>query len=237
MLNWQNRMRKFLIVSPHPDDVDFSCAGTIAKLVKEGNGVEELIVSDGSKGSHAVGFGGKKLVELRRKEQENAGKALGVNGVSFLGQTDGEVENTKNLRKNLVAFLRKRKPDVVVCPEPFLFRFDRVGILHRDHREAGQAVFDAVYPAVGNASFFPELLKKNLKPHSVQEVWFWASSKPNLVVDISKTIGQKIQALSCHKSQIKDMKALASRIKEWARKTGRGKHIRYAEAFRVLKLS
>ncbi|MDO8474357.1 MAG: PIG-L deacetylase family protein [bacterium] len=229
-------MRRFLVISPHPDDVDFSCAGTIAKLVKEGNQVEELIVSDGSKGSHAVGFGGKKLAGLRKKEQRNAGKVLGVADVSFLSETDGEVENTRNLRKKLVVFMRQRKPDVVMCPEPFLFRFDRAGILHRDHRNTGEAVFDAVYPAVGNASFFPELLKKNLKPHNVQEFWFWGSSKPQLIIDISKTIEQKIQALFCHKSQIRDMEALELRIKEWARTMGKKKHMRYAEAFRVLKL-
>lgn len=229
-------MRKFLVISPHPDDVDFACAGTIAKLVKEGNKVEELIVSDGSKGSHKVGFGGKKLVALRKKEQENAGEVLGAKQVSFLGETDGRVENTESVRKKLVVFMRQRKPDVVVCPEPFLFRFDRAGILHRDHRNTGEAVFDAVYPAVGNISFFPELLKKGMKPHNVQELWFWGSSKPNLVVDISKTIEKKIQALSCHKSQIQDMRGLESRIKEWARKAGRPRKIRYAEAFRVLKL-
>lgn len=235
-------MRKFLVISPHPDDVDFACAGTIAKLIKEGNRIEELIVSDGSKGSHAVGFGGKKLVLLREKEQRSAARALGVDHVYFLREIDGEVENTKHLRKRLVAFIRQRKPEVVIFPEPFLFRTDRAGILHRDHRETGEAVFDAVYPAVGNASFFPELLKSS-KPHNVQELWFWGSSKPNLVIDISKTIKQKIQALSCHRSQIQDMKALELRIKEWARKMarlrsrqGRSRKIRYAEAFRVLKL-
>lgn len=236
-------MRKFFIISPHPDDVDFSCAGTIAKLAKEGNIVEELIVSDGSKGSHAVGYGGKRLAELRKKEQKNAGRVLGVKKVSFLGEIDGRVENTERLRKKLVAFIRREKPDVVLCPEPFLFRVDRAGILHRDHRNTGEAVFDAVYPAAGNASFFPELLRRGLKPHSVQELWFWGSAKPNLIVDISKTIQQKIQALLCHRSQIRDMKELGSRIKEWARKAarlparqGRPRNMRYAEAFRVLKL-
>lgn len=224
------------MVSPHPDDVDFACAGTIASLVKEGNSVEELIVSDGSKGSHKTGFGGKKLAELRKVEQRNAGKVLGVRKVSFLGVVDGEVENTRDLRKKLVAFMRQAKPDVVVCPEPFLFRFDRAGILHRDHRNTGEAVFDAVYPAVGNISFFPELLKRGLQPHNVQELWFWGSSKPNLVIDISKTIEQEIQALACHKSQIQDITILELRIRKRTRETGRPKKMRYAEDFRVLKL-
>lgn len=230
-------MKKFLVISPHPDDLDFGCAGTIARLVKEGNKVEELIISDGSKGSHAVEFRGKKLALLREKEQGRAAKTLGVDHVYFLREIDGEVENTKHLRKRLVAFMRQRKPEVVMSPEPFLLRTDRAGILHRDHREAAQAVFDAVYPAVGNVSFFPELLRKNLKPHTVQEIWFWGSLKPNLVIDISKTIEQKIRALLCHQTQIKDSKAVESRIREWARNTGKKKKMKYAEGFRVLKLS
>lgn len=230
-------MRKFLVISPHPDDVDFSCAGTVSKLVREGNQVEELIVSDGSKGSHAVGFGGKKLVVLREKEQKAAARTLGVDHVYFLRQVDSEVENTKNLRKKLAACIRQRKPNVVICPEPFLFRLDRAGIVHRDHRETGEAVFDAIYPAAGNASFFPELLRKGLRPHNVQELWFWGSARPNRVIDISKTIEQKIQALSCHKSQIKDMKVVGARIREWAQVVGKKGKMKYAEGFRVLELS
>ena len=42
-------MRKFLVISPHPDDLDFGCAGTIAQLIKQGNVVEELIISDEKK--------------------------------------------------------------------------------------------------------------------------------------------------------------------------------------------
>lgn len=230
-------MKRFLVISPHPDDVDFNCAGTVVKLVRERNTVEELIVSDGSKGGRQVGYGGKKLALLREKEQKAAAKVLGVDHVYFLREIDGEVENTKTLQKKLVAFLRQRKPDVVICQDPFAPRLDRTGILHKDHRATGEAVFDAVYPAAENIWFFPELLKKNLQSHRVQEFWLWASSKPDLVIDISKTIGQKIQALSCHKSQIQDMAALELRIKEWARKMRKGKRMRYGEAFRVLKLS
>ena len=77
-------MKKFLVISPHPDDLDFGCAGTIAKLTKAGNIVEELIVSDGSKGNHAVSFSGKKLALVRKKEEESAAKVLGVQKVYFL---------------------------------------------------------------------------------------------------------------------------------------------------------
>jgi len=224
--------RKYLVISPHPDDLDFGCGGTIAKLTKAGNVVEELIVSDGSRGSHKVGFGGKKLAALREKEERAAAKALGAKRVRFLREKDGEVENTRTLRKKLVEAIRKIKPDVVLSSEPF-HQFENMYRSHRDHRVVAEAVFDAIYPAAGNDSFFPELLKKGLQAHHIKELWFWAPMKANKVVDITATLRQKIKALSCHKSQIADMKGMAKLIRDHARKGKKGK---YVETFRVLKL-
>lgn len=226
-------MRKFLVISPHPDDLDFACGGTIARLVKEGNRVEELIVSDGSKGSHKVGFGGAKLAAIREKEERAAAKVLGAGKVHFLRETDGELENTPQLRKRLVEIIRKVRPDVVLSSEP-AHSFENMYRSHRDHRVAAEAVFDAIYPRVGNKSFFPELLQKGLKAHQIGEIWFYSSLKANKSVDISKTMGLKLKALACHKSQIADMKSIEKRIKERARK---GKKGRYVETFRVLKLA
>ena len=226
------KRKKFLVISPHPDDLDFGCGGTIAKLTKAGNVVEELIVADGSKGSHKVGFDGKKLAAIREKEQRNAARVLGVDNVYFLGETDGELENTKTLRKKLVAVIRKTKPDVVVSSEPS-YEFVNMYRSHRDHRVVAEAVFDAIYPAAGSASFFPELSKRGLKPHQIEELWFWAPSKANKSVDISRTLEQKIKALRCHKSQIGDMKGMEKRIREWAQQGKKGK---YVETFCVLKL-
>ena len=227
-------MKKFLVISPHPDDLDFGCGGTIARLVEEGNTVEELIVSDGSKGSHKIGLDGKKLARIRAKEEQEAAKVLGAARVYFLGEKDGELENTRVLRKKIVAVCRKVKPHIVLSGEPF-HRFENMYRSHRDHRVVAEAVFDAIYPAVGNVSFFPELLKnRGLKPYQIEELWFWMPLRPNKSVDISKTIKQKIQALSCHKSQIADMKGIERRIRAWAQKSKKGK---YVETFRVLKLT
>lgn len=221
-----------MVISPHPDDLDFGCGGTIAKLAKEGNAIEELIVSDGSKGSHKVGFGGKKLASIREKEEQAAAKVLGAEKVHFLKEKDGEVENTRALQKKLVAALREIKPNVVLSSEP-AHSFENMYRSHRDHRIVAEAVFDAIYPAAGNASFFPELLKKGLKPHFIDELWFFAPIEANKTVDISGTITQKIQALLCHKSQIMDVKTMEMRIRERARTHKKGK---YTEKFRVLKL-
>jgi len=227
---------KYLVISPHPDDLDFGCAGTIAKLVQDGHAVEELIISDGSKGSHVVGFGGKKLAQIRKTEERECAKLLGVRKVHFLGEIDGEIENTKALRKKIVKAVRIIKPDIVLSFDPSSLRFESVYRSHRDHRQAGEAVFDALYPAAGNSSFFPELLRQGLAPHKVKEMWFFAEPKPNKYVNITGTIDMKIKGLLCHKSQIGDHKMIESMLKDRARQAGKKRNMRYAETFRVLEL-
>lgn len=227
-------MAKFLVVSPHPDDLDFGCAGTIAKLAREGNEIEELIVTDGSKGGHVVGFDGRKLARVRKKEQKGAAKILGVKTVHFLDEIDGEVENTMRLRKKLVAMIRKIKPDIVISFEPTSC-FEIVYRSHRDHRQVAEAVFDALYPAAGSISFFPELLKQGFKPHQPKELWFFGTEKPNTFVDITETINQKIEALLCHRSQVETMD-LPQEIRARAGKLGKKRNFKYAEAFRMIEL-
>ena len=161
-------MQKFLVISPHPDDLDFGCAGAIAKLTKQGNIVEELIVSDGSKGNHVVGFNGKKLAAIRKKEEEAAAKILGVKKVHFLNEIDGEVENTKSLRKKIVKAVRKIKPDIILSFDPSSLQFESVYRSHRDHRMVAEASFDALYPAIGNSAFFSELIQQGFLPHKAK---------------------------------------------------------------------
>ena len=226
---------RILAIGAHPDDLDFSCSGTISKLTRQGSEVVYLVISDGSKGSHKIKVGDSKLAKIRKEEQKREAKAVGVNEVIFLGLKDGEIENTKLLRKEIVKIIRKTKPDMIFSFDPANLAFDNPYRSHRDHRQAGEAVFDAIFPASGNESFFPELLRRGYKPHQVKEIWFFASPKPNKFIDIAKTIGDKIKALSYHKSQIADMKEVEKRIKDWAKKSGRKKGYKYAEAFRVVK--
>lgn len=226
--------KKILSVGAHPDDLDFSSSGTLARFIKQGSEVFYLIVSDGSKGGNVVGFGGSKLAKIRRKEQIKAANALGVEGISFLGLKDGEVENTRSLRRQIVKEVRRVRPDIVFCFDPANLSFDNPYRSHRDHRQAGEAVFDAVYPASGSVFFFPELLRRGFRPCQPREIWFFGSPKPNKLVDIDKTIGKKIEALFCHESQLPDKKEVEKRIRDWARKTGVKKGLKYAEAFRVI---
>jgi LmbE family N-acetylglucosaminyl deacetylase len=238
-------MKKFLVVSPHPDDSDFGASGTVAKLAQEGNHIEYLVVSDGSKGSHVVGFGGKKLAQTREQEQREAAALAGVKNVTFLGEVDGEMENTPELRKKLIREIRKVKPDIVLSFDPSSMLFENMYRSHRDHRVIAETVFDAIYPGVGNTSFFPELIQEGFEPHQVEEIWFFATPRPNKWVDIREYLNLKVQILLAHTSQHADPQAAEKRLRnkaaEEALQQARGKEtqekIEYAECFRVVDFS
>lgn len=228
--------KKFLVFSAHPDDADFMCGGTAADLTRRGKEVVYCVVADGGAGVHKRKLSWRKLVQLRQKEQEAAASLLGVRKVYFLGRKDGEVENTKALRRKMVGIIRKVKPDVILSQDPANLLFSNFSLFHRDHRMTAEAVFDAVYPAAGSAAFFPDLLQRGLRPHQIQAMWFYGTDKPDVFVDIAHTIEKKIQALRRHESQIRDMKKLGPRVREHARKIARlsKKSMKYAEAFRVI---
>lgn len=225
--------KTYLIFSAHPDDLDFGCSGTVAKLVEQGNKVVYCIISDGRRGGHKAKIPKKEIIKVRQREQREAAGILGVKRVIFLKQGDGEVENTKSLKRKLVRIIRKVKPDVVLSFDPASLSFDSFYRYHRDHREAALAVFDALYPAAGSPDFFPEL---KLKPHTIEEAWFFAAVSPDLWMNISGTLEKKIKALLAHRSQILDKKQLREKITDWAREAGRKKKMKYAEAFRRLIL-
>ena len=228
--------KKFLVFSPHPDDLDFGCSGTAAKLVEQGNEVVYCIITNGEKGTQKISQSKKEMVAIREKEQKSAGKVVGVNKVIFLKQPDGDLENTKKLRKSITEVIRKIKPNIIISFDPSNHRFDNFYRYHRDHRVAAEAVFDAIYPAVGSEVFFPELLQKNILPHQIDEVWFFAPERPNYYVNIAKTIDRKIEALKQHKSQIKDPVGLEKSMRDWAKMIGKKKKMPYAESFRKVSL-
>lgn len=230
----RKRFERFLVFSAHPDDSDFGCAGTVAKLASEGRKMVLCVVTDGSKGVHHCGLSSRKVIPIREREQRASAKIQGIEKIIFLRAKDGDFENTKFLRKKIVKVIREEKPDVVMSLDPGNKSFDSFYRFHRDHRIAAETVFDAVYPESGCEVFHPELVKKGHMPHAIKEMWLMGTDKPSLFVDISETIDRKIEALSQHKSQIPDIKALSMRIRERARDVGKKKGVKYAEEFRVL---
>jgi LmbE family N-acetylglucosaminyl deacetylase len=232
--NWQTP-QKVLVILAHPDDPEFFCGATLARWAEAGHIIHYCLLTCGDKGGEAEDTP-TGLCNKRHAEQEEAAKVLGVQSVRFLDLEDGTLEPSLELRKMVVRVIRQEKPDILVTSDPTnLFLSDRY-INHPDHRYAGQIVLDAVFPAAGNALFFPELLKKEpLEPHMPGEVWVSLARDPNVVLDVSATWEKKIQALKKHASQIGDPEKFEERMRSRKTDGSSEEQPEYEEKFRVIK--
>jgi LmbE family N-acetylglucosaminyl deacetylase len=220
-----------MVIVAHPDDAEFTMAGTLAAWTRAGCRVTYVVCTDGNAGSHEPGMTRERLAEIRRAEQRAACAALGVTDVVFLGYDDGQLQPTLELRRDLVRQIRKHQPEVVLTSDPTrMFGGDRY-INHPDHRAAGQAALDAVAPASGMPLLWPEVGS----PHRVRQVYVYGNDEANVWVDVTETIEQKIVALREHASQMGDWDP-TERIKGWAAEVGQEKELPYAEKFRVITL-
>jgi LmbE family N-acetylglucosaminyl deacetylase len=229
---------RILVITAHPDDVDFGAAGTIAGWTDAGIEVSYCIVTNGDAGGSDLSVSRADMVGIRQAEQTAAAKQVGVHDLHFLGYPDGQVEATIGLRRDLARVIRLLRPDRVVCPSPER-NYARMGVSHPDHRAVGSAALDAVYPDSRNPFAFPELLAdEKLEPWTVREVWISGTSTPNHYVDITDTFPRKIAALRSHVSQISDPEALGERLRGWlgaaAVQAGLPEG-RLAESFQVLQ--
>ncbi len=217
-----------MFIFAHPDDIEFGIAGTAAKWAREGCRVIYVLITDGNVGSHEDSMTAEKLAEIRRAEQTAAGDVVGAECV-FLGYHDGFLQPTLELRKDLVRLIRRYKPDAVVCPDPSNFFPSDTYINHPDHRAAGTAALDAVFPAAEMSLLYPDLLAEGLPGHKVSQVFVTFGQQANHYVDITDTIDLKIEALNKHVSQVGGMQ-LDGMIREWAAETGKKVGFAYAEA-------
>jgi LmbE family N-acetylglucosaminyl deacetylase len=206
-----------LVVSAHPDDVDFGASGTVARLTAAGCEVSYAIVTDGDAGEAPEGVARDAVAELRQGEQRAAAAAVGVDDVHFLGFPDGRLEVELPLRAALSRVMREVRPDVVLCQSPER-RYDRVFASHPDHLVAGEATLQAVYPDARNPYAHPELAADGLEAWTVREVWVFAHPKADRFVDITDTVDAKIAALRAHASQTSAMD-LDVLVRTWAAAT------------------
>lgn len=233
-----------LAVGAHPDDMDFGVSGSIAKWVKEGATAYYLICTDGSRGSEDPKMTHEKLAQIRKEEQEEASRILGIKKVFFLNHTDTQLEADLKLKEEIVRIIRTIKPNIVVTMDPTFHYGSNISsnigfgfINHTDHRNAAIATMDAVFPLSRDRLTFLEHEKEGLKPHKVSELLFVSLEKEGFLVDISETFDKKIKALSMHKSQFADFKAIKKRVTERARMWGEKKRCKFAENFIRLKLA
>jgi LmbE family N-acetylglucosaminyl deacetylase len=219
----------------HPDDAEFTVAGTVARWAQAGCRVVYALCTNGDVGSNEPSATREQLAIVRRQEQQQACRVLGVQDVVFLGYSDGLLQPTLALRRDLVRTIRQYKPEVVICGDPTVFFYGDDYINHPDHRAAAQAALEAVFPAASMPLVFPELESEGLSPHRVKQVYIWGSQESNLWVDIGETLDRKIEALRQHKSQLGDWDP-AERIIHWARERAQGHGMEYAETFRRMVL-
>jgi LmbE family N-acetylglucosaminyl deacetylase len=234
----EDQIARVLVIAAHPDDVDFGAAGTIAQWTDAGLDVSYCIVTNGEAGGSDRSVTRVEMAAIRQSEQTAAAKQVGVHELHFLGYPDGRVEPSIALRRDLARIIRLLRPDRVVCQSPER-NYARMGASHPDHRAAGSAALDAVYPDSRNPFAYPELLAdEKLEPWTVREVWISGSPTPTTYVDITDTFHRKVAALRCHVSQISDPDALEGFLRGWlsrAATQGGLPEGRLAETFQVLQ--
>ncbi len=213
-----NDKKKILVILAHPDDPEFFCGAVLTRWAREGHQITYCLLTRGEKGTNAEFSDIEHIKEIREKEQRKAADVIGVKAVMYTDHPDGFLEATIGVRKELVQFMRKEKPDIVMSCDPSNYFIHNESINHPDHRAAGQAAVDAVFPAVQNKDFFPELAKEGLEQHHVQELWLSLPREANVVIDVTSTWEIKINALLEHKSQIGDAAAFQKRMRNRGRR-------------------
>ena len=229
-----DRPDRAMVVTPHPDDAEIGCGGTIARWIKEGTEVYYVLCTNGDKGTSDPDMTSERLAVIREEEQAEAARLLGVKQVLYFRYPDGELEDTSEFRGLLVKAIRTHRPEMVFCPDPFRRSF----YLHRDHRMCGQVTLDAVFPYARDRLHYPGHAKEGLEPYKVRDVMFWGTEEPDAFVDITDTIQAKIDSLKKHASQVgdNDPKEIDDFIRDNARRVGERAEFHYAEAFRRIEI-
>ena len=230
---YEDSPARALAVYAHPDDPEISCGATLARWAAAGTAVHVLVLTRGEKGSKDPLVQPDDLAERRGREMDAAEEVLRLAGRERLGIDDGELENSAAVREQIVAAVRRARPEVVVCPDPTAVIFGDTYFNHSDHRTAGWATLDAVSPAAGNPHYFPSAGPA----HAVGVVLLSGTLEPNVWVDVSTSLETKIDALLCHTSQLDGSEDLFREVlRRRAEAEGRTAGVRYAESFRRLTL-
>ena len=230
-------IERILVITAHPDDVDFGAAGTVATWTDQGIAVSYCIVTDGDAGGFDPSVPRSEIPRIRREEQTAAASVLGVDDLHWLGYPDGRLEVTMDLRRDLSRVIRQVRPQRVLCQSPQR-NWDRIHASHPDHMAAGEAALCAVYPDSRNDFTFTELaLDEGLTGWIVPEVWVMSATEPSHWVDTTEVLSRKVKALHCHVSQLPDPDGLEERMRNWGQLIAKGGGLpegRTAEAFRVM---
>jgi LmbE family N-acetylglucosaminyl deacetylase len=225
-----------MVIVAHPDDADFGPAATAARWIDAGSVGRLVCCTSGDQGGEDPGIDPLELAATREVEQTAAAAVVGYDAVRFLHQPDGALANDLPLRELLVREIREFRPDAVLTHDPEMLFWPEGGVNHTDHRTAGIAAVDAVFPAARNPMAFPFLARAGFAAHRVRRLYLFWTNIPNAWIDVTATVGRRIDALRCHPSQISDLEGLGDRIRAWMTEDGAAIGSPAAEAFRVIVL-
>lgn len=210
---WDQK-KNILVILAHPDDPEFFCGATLARWVLEGHRIKYCILTRGERGTNEHFAYTKNIKTIRETEQKNAAAVIGVQDIIFLDEPDGFVKVTDGLKHTLVKIIRQLKPDIIVSCDPRNYLIHEEMINHPDHRAAGQAVMDTIFPAVQNGDFYSDLQQECIMPHQVEELWLSLTSHPDVYMDVTETWQKKIKALLQHTSQIAEPQLFYKRMEK-----------------------
>src|SRR5262245_48754195 len=225
--------KRVLSIHAHPDDQEFTVAGTLAKWARAGSEIVTVCLTRGAAGSNKstpADMTRERLAKSREEEQRAACRVLGISEVVFLGYEDGVLTPSIDMRRDLTRLIRRHRPDAVVTGDPTVRYYGTRYMNHPDHRVAGDVALDAVFPSAETRFIFPELLDEGLTPHRVSAVWLFGSDRAETFVDISATLELKVRALREHRTQMGDWDP-EPMIAGWARDQGARRRLRAAESF------
>ena len=234
--DWSN-VRRVLVITAHPDDPDFTCAGTAIQMARQGIEVTYMILTNGDKGNHNPEITRNQLIAMRKIEQRAAAEFCGVKDVLFMGEEDGFLRPTRAIRKRVTREIRRLRPELIICPHPDRYLVGGGYINHPDHRNAGLVALEAVFPAADNPKFYPDMPDEGYLPHKISQLYVHGHDEPNVEIDITADIDLKTQAILCHKTQIANPEEAPLRWKErWGEQQADGS-MRFFERFRMLSFT
>ena len=224
-----------MAIVAHPDDIEFSCAGTLANWALAGARVSYVLCTSGDVGIARPGMTKKEAAAIREKEQQEAADIVGATEVVFLREPDGMLQATLELRKKLVREIRRFRPEVVFCGDPTRLWGEGTYVNHPDHRAAALAAVDAIFPAAGQPNLFEELAEEGFTAFKPRKVYASGSAEGGQLVAIDDTMDTKLRALRAHRSQFPQRDPGES-VRKRAAHLAEGHNMDFAEAFMVTTL-
>ena len=229
-------VERVLVVMAHPDDPDFVCAGTVALMAQQGIAVTYMILTNGDKGNHNPEITRNQLIAFRKIEQRKAAAVCGVSEVLFMGEEDGFLHPTREIRQRVTREIRRIRPQLIICQDPDRYLVGESYINHPDHRNAGLVALESIFPAADNPMFYPEMADEGYEPHGIDQLYVHGPIDANLKIDVTSVIDRKIEAILCHETQITEPETAPARWRErWAEKQPDGT-LHYFEAFKAMRL-